>query len=1097
MESKIPQIDKEIIAGILCALSSGKKTITYGELSRDIKAHTGRDINPHIGFNYPLGRIQTYCLDCGTPCLSAVVVNQSKVPGSGFADCYRTINPDDDRADAEILAEEQERCATWHDWSTLLDYCGINKSILWSPGDDALDFEMLDWSALVPIIDQYAEHMAELRKDEIYKWEAAKCFQDSWCLDARNFTEMLSEAFSKSNNLLTSYNYYPLGMIKEFASLDPEAVRSSFGRLFKENSPLTERMKQFAAEMEALLDSFNTSRIAQGAEPAKNHYQDAHAISTYLALAFNDRHYIYKAGIVKKFAATVDIKPPAGAFEKVVFFERICDAVLEYVKTRRPDLLAQSDALLTNDLKHVDQNHHLLIQDIIFFSGQNTSNHWAYAPGEQAKYWNEFLNCEIMGIGWDELGNFSKFQSKKEIESALSDTYGSENPKQDADSIWSFVKRIKPGDTVWARRGLKTVIGYGIVKSDYRYEPNRDHYRSVRNIEWTRIEEFDVEGTFGRKTLYELTNKSSVKASELETQAVDIKDDEEWWPSQDEYSPNLTSDEWKTLMSNKSIFRFESFVMLGCLLHYGGKATATELAHAFGRKKNWYQNQAISLAKRIAESNPFVKPFLNDENSKWWPILFVGKRQSPDGVGAYVWKLRPELEKALNSVDWEQYQPLKEDTRAVGKKNYWWLNASPKIWSFSDIETGGEQSYTVYNLNGAPRKIHSNFLAAKQGDIVVGYEATPVKKVVALCEISRDCDGENLYFRKTHDLTEPIPYSDVKEDEILSKSQFIKNPNGSLFALTEEEFGRIIELSGDDDPIAPAEKAGVYSDEDFLSEVYVSADDLTTMKRLLSRKKNLILQGAPGTGKSFCARRLAWAYMGEKNDSRICFVQFHQNTTYDDMMAGYRPAAPSGFEAVPGEFLRFCDKAARDSERKPWFFIIDEINRANISKVFGELLMLIESGHRDESIKLPLLNRNVSVPSNLYIIGMMNTADRGLALIDYALRRRFAFFEMNPAFGNEQFENLIAQSGNEKLASLAKEIEKLNVEIANDPSLGSGFRIGHSYLCFEDEVKHGIAISDDEVRDVIEFELAPLIWEYWFDEPEKAETKISALRSML
>lgn len=143
MESKIPQIDKEIIAGILCALDSGKRTITYGELSRDIKAHTGRDINPHMGFNYPLGRIQTYCLDCGAPCLSAVVVNQNQIPGSGFADCYRTINPDDDRADAEILAEEQERCATRHDWSTLLDYCSINQSILWSPDDDALDFETL------------------------------------------------------------------------------------------------------------------------------------------------------------------------------------------------------------------------------------------------------------------------------------------------------------------------------------------------------------------------------------------------------------------------------------------------------------------------------------------------------------------------------------------------------------------------------------------------------------------------------------------------------------------------------------------------------------------------------------------------------------------------------------------------------------------------------------------------------------------------------------------------------------------------------------------------------------------------------------------
>lgn len=269
-----------------------------------------------------------------------------------------------------------------------------------------------------------------------------------------------------------------------------------------------------------------------------------------------------------------------------------------------------------------------------------------------------------------------------------------------------------------------------------------------------------------------------------------------------------------------------------------------------------------------------------------------------------------------------------------------------------------------------------------------------------------------------------------------------------------------------------------YDDAQFLQDVFVSKSDLTAMKGLLERKKNLILQGAPGTGKTYAARRLAYAMMGEEDDSRIGFVQFHQSYTYEDFVIGYRPNGEGGFDIQPGIFADFCARAARDSERSH-FFIIDEINRANISKVFGELLMLIEADHRGDSIELSIDRRRLTVPKNLFIIGMMNTADRGLALIDYALRRRFAFFDMKPALDAPGFLTMLQNTGNEKLGALVDAVREINKEIEKDPALGQGFCIGHSYFCMQQ------GVTDEDVHGIARFEIEPLIAEYWFDDQQR------------
>lgn len=270
-----------------------------------------------------------------------------------------------------------------------------------------------------------------------------------------------------------------------------------------------------------------------------------------------------------------------------------------------------------------------------------------------------------------------------------------------------------------------------------------------------------------------------------------------------------------------------------------------------------------------------------------------------------------------------------------------------------------------------------------------------------------------------------------------------------------------------------------YTKEDFLGEVYMSEESYDTLVALLKNKKNLILQGAPGVGKTFAAKRLAYSLIGEKDDSRIEFIQFHQNYSYEDFIMGYKPQE-QGFKLTNGIFYRFCMTAA-DHPEKDYYFIIDEINRGNMSKIFGELLMLIEKDYRGTKATLAYSSTTFSVPKNLYMIGMMNTADRSLAMIDYALRRRFSFYEMEPGFHSEGFKAYQASLQNETFNVLIEQIVELNREINADDSLGAGFRIGHSYFCGQKEC------TEEWMKSVVYYDIIPMLQEYWFDDRQKVQ----------
>ncbi len=695
--------------------------------------------------------------------------------------------------------------------------------------------QSFDVDALEAIIQRYEARIDEIRKDEIYKWKAAYCFQQHWNPDAEDFAAMLESCFPKSSNLIAGPSWFPVRMLNIFAGNDPKSVRSAMLALFDESQPLRDRMVAFADRSAGWLEAENAGRAARGEGSAKNHFQDTRSMCVYLAFVNPEHNYLYKSEMYRTFARLLGLTAPGDKFDRAIAYKELCDAVLQYLEANWGELIVRSDELLAPEFQDADPAHHMLAQDIVYYAVaympdeeqddlplDNAPKTWMYAPGENAWAWDECTEQGIMVLGWDRIGDFAQYPTREAITDALKKAYEDDSSKVMASlACWQFQNEIKPGDIVYAKRGLYAIIGKGVVKSVSRYEPERERYTQVRDVEWVVLGDWDI------------------------------------------------------------------------------------------------RDAAI--------------PMDNGEIMKTLPMKTLTE-----------WTMYPDAVEAV--------------------------------------------------------------------------------------------------------------------EKLISK--------------------------GD---ISPKQEYDPYDDKAFLEDVFMDADDLAELKGLLKRKKNIILQGAPGTGKTFAAKRLAWALMGCKDTSRIQQVQFHQSTTYDDFVYGYRPNAEGGFEPVPGTFVEFCRKASL-RPNVDFFFIIDEINRANISKVFGELLMLIEADHRGESVVFPVSGERFCVPANVYIIGMMNTADRGLALIDYALRRRFAFFEMKPALENERFESQAALSG-EKMASLVYAVVKLNEATEEETSLGRGFRIGHSYFCPDADG------NPVDPASVVKYELVPLIEEYWFDDEKRAHTEIDKLKA--
>lgn len=451
------------------------------------------------------------------------------------------------------------------------------------------------------------------------------------------------------------------------------------------------------------------------------------------------------------------------------------------------------------------------------------THYWLYAPGPNAAMWDDLYSKGAMAIGWNDLGDLSRYKDKDAIRATMSEQYGSDTShKNDVNATWQFVHNLKPGDIVFAKKGLSEIVGRGVVTGDYQFDPNTSgEYANVRSVTWT---------------------------------------------------------------------------------HYG----------------SWEYPSGQTPLKTFTDMTPYTD--------------IVGK---------------------LNAL----FDAVAPDTT-------------------EGVEPGEQQ---------------------------VTYPA--------------------------------------------------------------------------------------YTNNDFLSHVFMEQDAYNTLVDLVKTKKNVILQGAPGTGKTYCAKRLAYSMMGEQDTSRVRMVQFHQSYAYEDFIEGFRPTA-TGFELKKGAFYDFC-KTASDDDSRDYFFIIDEINRGNLSKILGELFMLIEADKRGVELQLLYSDELFSVPENIHIIGTMNTADRSIAMMDYALRRRFAFFDLRPGFDTGTFKEYQESVGSSAFGALVTRMKQLNTAIDDDDALGDGFVLGHSFLCGFGEKRPA---TPEALRRIVDFEIVPLLKEYWFDDSSKVKEWTAKLR---
>ena len=443
----------------------------------------------------------------------------------------------------------------------------------------------------------------------------------------------------------------------------------------------------------------------------------------------------------------------------------------------------------------------------------------------------------------------------------------------------------------------------------------------------------------------------------------------------------------------------------------------------------------------------------------------------------------------------------------------WIFQGSPKLFRMEDyLRSRREFSWTV-NQHANDIQIGDRVYLWRSGDdagILAVAEATSLASVQPddftefWIKPPEDNAGKQRVRLRMLELRVDQPLLKAEVRKVLPDLRIITAPLGTNFAVTPQQDAVIRQLLAGQpaaplplEPTPPLEEPRAYTRADLLKGLFIEDTKVDAMLRTLASKRNLILQGPPGVGKTFVARSLAYCHMGDKDKARLGFVQFHQSYSYEDFVQGIRPDGQGGFRVQDGVFKRFCDKAWLDDSREH-VFIIDEINRGNLSKILGELMMLIEHDKRgyDHDVTLTYSDGQLfSVPPNLRIIGMMNTADRSLALVDYALRRRFNFLEITPGFASPKFTaHLTGRNVHPDRAKvIVTAMTKLNETIAAAPELGEGFKVGHSYFCGATKV----ADQKRWLEDIVELEIGPLLREYWFDNLKKYEEVLAQLRKDL
>ncbi|SDM66206.1 AAA family ATPase [Kriegella aquimaris] len=806
--------------------------------------------------------------------------------------------------------------------------------------------------ALQPYIKKYKELITSSGEyDEIYKWEAIQNFQKHWNPEADDFVAMLEASFPGNENLWAGSHFLPINTLKEFALINQNAVVGALKNLLDEDKDIEQRIPEYISVMDRLLVDYNKS----SGRDDKMHYQDARAISILLGFKYPAKYSLFKHSVLKRFCEEFELEPPkAGQVVKQILINNSINQQVKQIISSDQELIKLHQNRLTADSYREDDNN-ILTQDFIysiFAYASKEPSYWLYAPGENSKEWENFYANKMMALGWDDLGDLTKYSSKKEMVKALQNLFQTDSSKKnDATANYEFMSEMNIGDIVFVKKGTSKLLGYGEIASDYYYEENDENYKSRRKVNWKKKGSWDTgELNLVLKTLTNVTNYKSEH------------------PDYDNYYERLFG-----IMENKDVTKAMDFPLNQIL--YGPPGTGK--TYKTINRSLELLGESVDYLERADVKNLFENK-VNEGR-----IIFTTFHQSM-AYEDFIEGIKPVV-------------PEKEGDPVVYR-----------------IEEG------IF----ARLCINASFAMVKQNESQ---------------EIENVLDFSLAFDNFVQELEEKLATQEIVELDTKTGGKVIVDSisqNGNII-VKHHGGSRTYTVS-----------------KDRASKLQKAITDLNELNNINDQFRSII-GGSNST--------TFWAVLNAiRNKKQLSKSPKNEERNYT-------------FEEKIEVVRALKNQDYKDRNGESFVMIIDEINRGNVSQIFGELITLLETDKRlgkpeALQVQLPYSKLPFGVPPNIHIIGTMNTADRSVEALDTALRRRFVFEEVLPKPG--LLEHISYDGFN-----LMQVLETINARI--EALLDRDHTIGHSYFI---KLKSG---DTKALANVFKNNIIPLLQEYFYNDYEK------------